>query len=369
MVRISFLAANGEAMVPEETFNVDDTVSVVLNYAATHLNCSVRRVILLNGCERISNKAFHSLDEIGLSLDVVLNIVIVPDYSKYIKNYGPDLGGGRGNGKDGGHPDLFDKHLDKQQAFINMGRVQFPPQVRHININMMPFIIGDESSIPEEYSHYWPLIEKCHGEFNSRAEHGNVGYLTIQEGEVPAGESQRRPGLHIEAPCLVMTSKSRGLLSSHWGKGRIEFHDLMGGIYMASTVANSCKVWNAQIQNCADAVGNLGDIEHLREWLGEGYSLGENQMVWLTDTTPHESLPVKSGCYRRYFRFVTSGVSVWYREHSTANRLGIEPDQRWTKIISSNKFSMDKPCLHCRPEWSGWTCHHCRTTWDFTDCD
>ena len=47
----------------------------------------------------------------------------------------------------------------------------------------------------------------------------------------------------------------------------------------------------------------------------------------MTDRTPHESLPLKPGQYRQYFRLVTSNVSVWYAKHSTPNPLGCTPGE------------------------------------------
>ena len=47
-----------------------------------------------------------------------------------------------------------------------------------------------------------------------------------------------------------------------------------GGIYMASTVAGSTRVWNAKIERPGEVVRELGDIEHLRPLLGEGTTLG-----------------------------------------------------------------------------------------------
>ena len=61
------------------------------------------------------------------------------------------------------------------------------------------------------------------------------------------------------------------------------------------------------------------------------------EMVWITDCTPHESLPLPAGKSRQYFRLVTSDVSVWYADHSTPNPLGIVPPEN-VKIVSGNKF-------------------------------
>ena len=56
---------------------------------------------------------------------------------------------------------------------------------------------------------------------------------------------------------------------------------LQGGIYLASSVASSCKAWNCQV--AADAVGKLGDVSHLREGMPEGCLMEPGRLYWLTD--------------------------------------------------------------------------------------
>ena len=67
--------------------------------------------------------------------------------------------------------------------------------------------------------------------------------------------------------------------------------------------------------------------------------MAPGQLYWLTDRTPHESLPLGKGTYRQFFRIVTSDVSLWYKDHSTANPLGVKPDPTITKIVVGDKFS------------------------------
>ena len=136
---------------------------------------------------------------------------------------------------------------------------------------------------------------------------------------------------------------------AHWvGKNDSEEKDFFGmlehslvtfgGIYIASNTSDSCRVWNCAVD--PEAVGKLGDIEHLR-WAmpDEGISMQRNQMYWITDRTPHESLPLQSTRMRQFFRIVTSEVSFWYKDHSTPNPLGVLPDPATTKIVVGDKFS------------------------------
>ena len=55
--------------------------------------------------------------------------------------------------------------------------------------------------------------------------------------------------------------------------------------------------------------------------------------------TPHQSLPLETSTYRQFFRLVTSEVSLWYRDHSTPNPLGVQPDPALTKVVVGDKFS------------------------------
>ena len=201
-------------------------------------------------------------------------------------------------------------------SFEKIGKVEFP-EFQGIIINMMPFIIGDNKSIPEEYRHYSYMIDKC---VVPKKELGKTGYISITETLVEPNMSQRRGGIHTEKHPNKSWGGDGG---GGWG-GRT-------GLFMASNVDKSCMVWNKHIE----VPGEMGDCEHLRESLGQGIVLDSGDLVWMTDGCPHESLPFGGG-KRQWFRFVTSEVSVWYKKHSTENRLGVKPN---CKIINGNKFN------------------------------
>ena len=93
-------------------------------------------------------------------------------------------------------------------------------------------------------------------------------------------------------------------------------------------------VWDCKVP--PEMIGYQGSVEQYRPCLGKSKLMQANEVYWLTDTTPHEALPIASGAQRQYVRLVTNRVSVWYEQHSTKNRLGIKPDAR---IISTNKFT------------------------------
>ena len=112
---------------------------------------------------------------------------------------------------------------------------------------------------------------------------------------------------------------------------------------MANNVEDSCCVWDCTLQadevDGTEVIGSLGDVEHLRDILpGEPQMMRANTVYWITDRTPHESLPLKVDAYRQYIRLVTSEVSLWFEEHSTKNPLGVVPDPEITTIVKGSKF-------------------------------
>ena len=61
----------------------------------------------------------------------------------------------------------------------------------HLNINMMPFVCKDISTLPSYCQQYWPLIKTCLSFAPKNSSANLVGYLTIDERPVKAGNSQR----------------------------------------------------------------------------------------------------------------------------------------------------------------------------------
>ena len=162
------------------------------------------------------------------------------------------------------------------------GGYSFPPPT-DININMMPFIVGltfEKSKLPEFVRPYWPMIEACLYPEMERSwnqmwpnkwgasEIGNVNFLTIQEGWVEAGTSQRRPGLHVDSPGRVKIKyeddgtavkgegSSRPYRGHPWGDGCAHRGEdnviiLQGGIYLASSTPSSSRAWNCRVEQHA----------------------------------------------------------------------------------------------------------------------
>mmetsp|Transcript_29498 Transcript_29498/g.65411 ORF Transcript_29498/g.65411 Transcript_29498/m.65411 type:complete len:451 (-) Transcript_29498:3016-4368(-) len=232
-------------------------------------------------------------------------------------------------------------------AFASCGSVQFP-KPQDISVNMMPFVIGDRNSLPPQLHPYYDnLVLHCPYD---ETDVGKVGYISVQESMVEAGTSQRRAGLHIDSPGVFEDQTTYHLdrkpdifypgLEHAWGMGMMMGIDrFKGGIYVASTVQDSTEVYDALVHKSTPGiVDRHGGCEHLRRFCGKGTKLMENELVWLTDETPHESLLLRESQYRQFFRFVGPYVSHWYADHSTANPLCPVPDD--VIIVRGNKFGI-----------------------------
>lgn len=297
-----------------------ESVAFLRRLVAENLGQPVNQISLWYGESELADDSKQLLDSFkeSASEPVVVNVITRPCSAR---------------------PDEYDQYIVREgYAGCVAKGIKFP-QPQDININMMPFVIGQKDSLPTDCQQYWPLIEACQVE---RAEYGKIGFLTIQESMVEAGTSQRRPGLHVEATKVVMKHHGELVEILSWGDSM--GYQQRGGLYMGSNVSRSTRIWDCKLHPPERVVGILGDVEHLRDDLGEGTLLESGELWWLTDITPHESVPLEETAYRQYFRVVTSGVSVWYAKHSTANPLGVQPDPAVTKTLTHDKFLQLADC-------------------------
>eukprot|EP00511_Aplanochytrium_stocchinoi_P000812 CAMPEP_0204832476 /NCGR_PEP_ID=MMETSP1346-20131115/13809_1 /ASSEMBLY_ACC=CAM_ASM_000771 /TAXON_ID=215587 /ORGANISM="Aplanochytrium stocchinoi, Strain GSBS06" /LENGTH=501 /DNA_ID=CAMNT_0051964311 /DNA_START=344 /DNA_END=1846 /DNA_ORIENTATION=- len=232
----------------------------------------------------------------------------------------------------------------------------------HLYINMMPIDLKHlEDSLPEICLGYREMILICMNKMYNPAGETQIAYLTIDERPVTNSNiPQRRGGLHVDSPGflpLATGSENRKDVQRfldgdgnyvpgaehYWGNGIMMRDETMhGGIFMTSNVSGSCAVWNAYVLDDKDdhIIGPHGNVERYREYLGHPTKILEaGELVWMTDKTPHESLPFKGNIHRQYFRLVTGPITAWFSNHSTANPLGITPPKE-VQIIHGNKFEI-----------------------------
>ena len=236
--------------------------------------------------------------------------------------------------------------------------LKFPkPLKKEININMMPVLMDPEkfkSQLPSSLKGYIQFLHACL--FADPSQNGKICYLTIHESYVEKGKTQRRPGLHIELPGSI-AGKCGGQSTQYygWGSGKGQ----RDGIFMATNCDNTCAAWNVMIyphvntdhmddnemvnieypEMGQEIMDKMGGLEHVRKSLNYGKEeLKKDTLYWMTDRTPHESLPMQKDGWRQFFRLVSSKLGVWYEAHSSKNPIGITPDNKFTKIVKESKF-------------------------------
>lgn len=184
---------------------------------------------------------------------------------------------------------------------------------------MMPFINDNPHTLPREFRDYWPLIRQCP---LSPARKGKIAFLTVNESFVRQGETQRRPGLHVDRhPLHAWGGETGG-----------------GGIFLANSLDHTCRLWCTRVP--LEQVGDMGDCQHLRESLCRdqipSLTMRARQLWWMTDDCPHEALPQTEDAFRIFFRLITGPVSLFYWDHNTHNFLVDLPND--IKIVKGNKF-------------------------------
>lgn len=195
-----------------------------------------------------------------------------------------------------------------QKNFKELGLVSFP-KYQGIMVNMMPIIVGDVNTLPDNLKGYQKIIAK------SDLKIGSVGYLTVRESIIQKGQSQGRGGIHVEAPKL-----------NAWGGGGWGSIEEDKGIYMASN-DGACNIWDEMVEE-RDEFGACVPK-------GNPKKMNAGSLYWMTDKTPHEALVSEVGFKRQFFRLVSEDVSLWFSQHNTPNPKGIIPS---CKIVDYNKF-------------------------------
>ena len=202
------------------------------------------------------------------------------------------------------------------------------PEYSGLRCLMMPYRQGDPSSIPSEYSAYTEIVGSV---FHKE---GEIGFLTIDESPVLAGQSHRgeraRHGraLHTEAGIIPGDIYCWG--STGWGeptytpppkkketpkdkptqtpkpKSHRVTLDRGVRILLASNTDNTCAVWDAEHKDTSED-GDIGHMAHLYPY-ADAIVLKAGELRDIGILTPHESLPVERDQNRQFLRIISSGV-------------------------------------------------------------
>ena len=192
-----------------------------------------------------------------------------------------------------------------------LGPVEFPT-FGSTRIMMMPVILGDLGSLPDDLARWRPLFGRlCDlAPFNQ-----GTAYLTIDERVVPAGATHRRPGIHVDG---IGEDGSAGAYGGGGGYGK-------SGMLLAASHLG-CRAWEQRFDG---APGPDGDCASLAAQCRADAErpLTASVAFWCGPLTVHEALPMASETARQFARLSGPSDAPWH-EGYTANPLGIPPTGR-----------------------------------------
>ena len=185
--------------------------------------------------------------------------------------------------------------------------IQFP-EFTGVKCNMMPFIQGDASSLPDAYKPYAKIINENY------LEKGEIGLLTIHESFVEGGKSQRgynsmgiNRNVHIEVgrhEKLNCWGGSGG--GSSWGGKYKTLLDDETMVLIANSISDTCRIWDAKEM----AFTKDGDLSaYIDKYPAEtGILLKAGEVAKISIFTPHEAINQTQSGKRQFFRIVGKGV-------------------------------------------------------------
>jgi hypothetical protein len=194
------------------------------------------------------------------------------------------------------------------------------PEWRGLRIMMMPVVFNDPHTLPLP-----PIWHAYIGSLmnlrRAQPHAGQVGYLTIDERVVQAGQSHRRSGLHVDGvyggPGAVPGDVGGwGGGPGPWGAGR------WGMLTVASH--RGLRIWPSQ--EFLGRPGPEGECEHLRDQCDPHLVVEprSNSVMWLHGLCVHESLPQPYETRRTMVRLSFPSEAPWF-EGYTPNPFGICP--------------------------------------------
>lgn len=172
---------------------------------------------------------------------------------------------------------------------------------------MMPYIQGRPESVPDELrAGYEDILSSL------VFEDGQIGWLTIDESMVEAGNPHRgHRAEHGRALHTEVNNESRwgGGSGGGWGtRGQSPVYlRRETRIMVASSIGGTTAVWDAEQVDTTDD-GDIGHLAHLYP-MEDAKILAAGEVVEFGIFTPHESLPVAQSQERQFIRIIGQGVS------------------------------------------------------------
>lgn len=188
----------------------------------------------------------------------------------------------------------------KTECFVSF------PEFSGERVMMMPVRLGSLDGTPPQYS---DVLYSLYGVMESRFR-DDIGYLTIDEQNLEAGQTLRRGGLHVDG-------YYHGKCGS-WGGGG-GWGSVGNGMLTVSSTAH-CRAFLGMFDGEPGPEGECGHL-HLDS---QGEIFEPSRIYWVDGACIHESLPVKERIKRQFVRLSMPSNGPWF-EGYTENPTGILP--------------------------------------------
>lgn len=191
--------------------------------------------------------------------------------------------------------------------YRKLGPIELPYQARQKY--MHTFDLANPVMAPGFEDYLEPVLTLC----RLAGAHEGEAHMTVDEKEIMPGQTQRRPGPHVDG-CFVPAKNSW----SHGGGGWKHGCNNIGGevigrmpIIVAASVAG-CKAWRGTFDGQPKSDGDLSHLD-----LGEGELLPANVGYILSPDCIHESMPFATKVRRSFLRIALPlSFNYWKDSHA-----------------------------------------------------
>jgi hypothetical protein len=190
-------------------------------------------------------------------------------------------------------------------AYRAMGDLEFPA-FTGLRVMMLPVVIDDADSVPPAYADWRAAFLRLSSFAIQHA--GEVGYLTIDEAHVSAGETHRRPGLHVDGWYRGEAGGWGG--GGSWGGG-----DTVGGGtgMLVACSSDGARIWSGTFAGRPDPDGGC---EHVRSQLGPAWEMVPGIAYWCSPLCLHEAVPAREAGPRTFVRLSLPSKAPWFHGYT-----------------------------------------------------
>ncbi len=189
-----------------------------------------------------------------------------------------------------------------KSQILEVKQVHIPPW-HGDRLYMHPIDLANPAVLPGCFHRWETLVDSMIASSPTRK---GIGYLTIDEKEVVAGQTHRRGGAHTDGNYLFGWNGGGGWMTGTDGrylpeeKHKAQYCSTTGGMLIVSS-HQGCRAWNGEYDG---EPRQGGDCEHLRSQLDKmaNFLLEPFNLYWMNSTAIHESLPMIENVKRSLLR-------------------------------------------------------------------